>query len=73
MAWGPIYNSFDRKYEDLHPQDVMVDYINRVGLYLLDVGIYMYLLVLVVVFVKKNSFLLFAKIFENFVLPVFTS
>lgn len=37
MTWGPIYNSFDQKYDELQPQDVMVDYINRVGLYLLDV------------------------------------
>lgn len=44
MAWGPIYNSFDRKYEDLQPQDVMVDYINRVGLYLLDVRCWWFVL-----------------------------
>lgn len=39
MSWGPVYNSFDQKYDDLQPQDVMVDYINRLGLYLLDVGL----------------------------------
>lgn len=37
MTWGPVYNSFDQKYDDLQPQDIMVDYINRLGLYLLNV------------------------------------
>lgn len=52
--WAPGFSDFDfgRKYNGPPPQEVMVDYINRLGLLLLDVR---YLIVIVKL--PNNSFL----------------
>lgn len=42
--WAPGYSDFEfgRKYNGPPPQEVMVDYINRLGLQLLDVRFYLF-------------------------------